>query len=155
LKEKGLKHEVIDLSLQTIPTRPLQTFNMSKTLQKVADEAWFGELITAAVRVKNLLSKAADETKEVEIDEAKFTSDAEKSLDKALKDLIVPASNAVKACDWEELASILSQLAPVISKFFEDVLVMDKDESIRKNRLALLNKCNEFFLLVGDFSLLK
>jgi glycyl-tRNA synthetase beta chain len=155
LKEKGLKHEVVALSLQTVPTRPLQTFNMSNTLQKVADEAWFGELITAAVRVKNILSKAEGEYCNVEIDETKLAVDAEKSLADSLEKLTVPASNAVKACDWEELTSILSKLAPVISKFFEDVLVMDKDESIRRNRLALLSKCQEFFLLVGDFSLLK
>ena len=57
--------------------------------------------------------------------------------------------------DWEKLASVLSELAPVIAKFFNDVLVMDEDISLRNNRLALLKKCQNFFLLVGDFSLLK
>lgn len=53
------------------------------------------------------------------------------------------------------MASLLSELAPVIAKFFNDVLVMDPDPKIKENRLALLQKCQEFFMQVGDFSLLK
>jgi len=50
---------------------------------------------------------------------------------------------------------LLSELAPVIARFFNDVLVMDSDPAIRMNRLALLKKCQELFMEVGDFSLLK
>lgn len=155
MKEKGLNHEVVSLALQTIPSRPLQAYRMAETLQKVAGEEWFGELITAAVRVKNILAKAGSEADGAQIDESRLTADAETALYKALKDLTEPAREAVKACKWEALASALSQLAPVISKFFEDVMVMDKDETVRRNRLALLCRSQEFFMLVGDFSLLK
>jgi len=155
LKEKGLSHEAVMLAMQTIPQRPLQTFRMANALQKIAGEEWFAELITAAVRVKNILAKAEGENIAAEIKDDKLVCDAERDLAKALDSLTAPAQEAIKACDWERLAQLLSQLAPVIAKFFEDVLVMDKDADIRANRLALLKKCQSFFMLIGDFSLLK
>ncbi|MCE5201544.1 MAG: glycine--tRNA ligase subunit beta [Synergistaceae bacterium] len=153
LKEKGLKHEVIMLAVQTVPSLPLQVYRMAGTLQKSSDEAWFAGLITAAVRVKNLLGKAGDVSGS--IDPSKFTTDPEKNLYDKLLHLTVYAKDAVSEFDWEKLASILAELAPVISQFFEDVLVMDNDPAIRSNRLALLKKCQEFFMQAGDFSLLK
>ena len=153
LREKGLKHEAVALALQTIPARPLQVCRMAETLQKSSDEEWFAELITAAVRVKNLLGKAEGISENV--DASKFVSDSEKALHEKLQQLTGPVRDAVAEFDWERLASLLSELAPVIAQFFNDVLVMDNDPAIRGNRLALLKKCQEFFMQVGDFSLLK
>lgn len=153
LREKGLKHEVIALALQTVAARPLQAFRMAETLQKTSDEPWFAELITAAVRVKNLLAKAGEISGIV--DESKFAADSEKALHSKLMQLTTIAKDSVESCDWEKLAGILAELAPVIASFFNDVLVMDKDEAIKNNRLALLGKCQDFFMQVGDFSLLK
>jgi len=155
LKEKGLSHEATMLAMQTIPQRPLQAYRMANALQKIACEEWFAELITAAVRVKNILAKAEGENIPASVREDKLVCDAERELAKALDNLTAPAQEAIKACDWGRLAQLLSQLAPVIAKFFEDVLVMDKDADIRANRLALLAKCQNFFMLIGDFSLLK
>ena len=62
---------------------------------------------------------------------------------------------AVEKCDWETLAAIMAELAPVIAQFFNDVLVMDKDPEIRANRIALLSACQKFFMQIGDFSILK
>ena len=38
-----------------------------------------------------------------------------------------------------------------VDKFFEDVLVMDKDAAIKQNRLALLGAINATFTRVADF----
>ena len=153
LREKGFRHEVVELVLQTNSNRPLQAFRMAETLQKRSDEVWFADLITAAVRVKNILNKAGTEPGEV--DPSKFAEAAEKALFEKIKVLEGEAKVSVEVCDWEKLASVLAELAPVIAGFFNDVMVMDEDPAVRNNRLALLGKCSDFFLLVGDFSLLK
>jgi len=103
LREKGLKHEVVALALQTIPSRPLQAARMADTLQKSSDEEWFGDLITAAVRVKNILEKA--EEIKADPDSSKFTDDSEKALFEKLKQLAVPVKDAVDEFEWEKLAS--------------------------------------------------
>jgi glycyl-tRNA synthetase beta chain len=153
LREKGFRHEVVELVLQTVSNRPLQAYRMAETLQKRSDEVWFADLITAAVRVKNILNKAGSISEEV--DPLMLAERAEKELFEKLLMLEGDAKSAVDRCDWEKLASVLAELAPVIAGFFNDVLVMDEDLSVRNNRLALLGKCSDFFLLVGDFSLLK
>ena len=153
LKDKGLKHEVVTLAIRTVPSRPLQAYRMASVLQKSSDEQWFSDLITAAVRVKNLLNKA--DYVESAVDTSKFTTDAERALYDELTRLTGPAKEAVMSFDWERLAAVLSGLAPVIARFFDDVLVMDEDLDVRRNRLALLKKCREFFMQAGDFSLLK
>ncbi len=153
LRERGFRHEVVELVLQTISNRPLQAFRMSQTLQKRSDEVWFSELITAAVRVRNILNKT--DIVQEDVDKSKLKEPAENELFEKILVLEGEVRRAVDGCDWEKLASVLAELAPVIAKFFDEVLVMDEDVHLRNNRLALLKKCNDFFLLVGDFSLLK
>ena len=41
---------------------------------------------------------------------------------------------------------------PVVAKFFEDVLVMDKDEKVKENRLALLTMLKKKYERLTDFS---
>ena len=153
LLERNFDRNVVLLALQTVPYRPLQILRLAETLQKVCKEDWFADLIIAAVRVKNLLTKATREFNEV--DPQKFLNDSEKKLNDELEYLTTIAKDAIKASDWEKLSLTLAKLAPLISRFFEDVLVMDKNLEIRNNRLALLAKCELFFMQIGDFSLLK
>ncbi len=89
------------------------------------------------------------------MDLSKLVETSEKQLYEKLLVLEEDARVSVDKFDWEKLASVLAELATVIAQFFNDVLVMDKDVDLRNNRLALLKKCQDFFLLVGDFSLLK
>ena len=153
LREKGFSHEAVALAVQTTPSRPLQIYRLAEVLTKAAGEPWFAELVTAAVRVKNLLAKA--ECEPGEVDPSKFVADAERSLADELTELTGKAREAVEKCDWEALASTMAELAPVIAQFFNDVLVMDKDPQIRANRIALLGDCQKFFMQIGDFSILK
>lgn len=153
LREKGFNHEAVALAIQAAPSRPLQIYRLAEVLTKAAGEPWFDELVTAAVRVKNLLAKAEGEPGKV--DPSKFVSDSERKLYEELEKLTGKAREAVEKCDWETLAAVMAELAPVIAQFFNDVLVMDKDPEIRANRIALLNECQKFFMQIGDFSILK
>ena len=46
----------------------------------------------------------------------------------------------------------LIKINPTVTKFFDDVLVMDKDERIKNNRLALLNILKNKYVILTDFS---
>ena len=46
----------------------------------------------------------------------------------------------------------LAGFAGSINYFFEKVLVMDKDEAIKQNRLNLVKSCTELYYLFADFS---
>jgi len=53
--------------------------------------------------------------------------------------------------DYGPVLSRLATLKPQVDQFFDDVLVMDSDERLRNNRLALLAMVNRLFLRVADF----
>ena len=46
----------------------------------------------------------------------------------------------------------LAKLRPPVDAFFDGVMVMDKDEKIRHNRLSLLAEISALFHKIADFS---
>ena len=78
------------------------------------------------------------------VNPALFNTDAEKNLYNAIKDTATD--------NYEKYIGYLVSLNPYITKFFDDVLVMDKDEAIKNNRIALLIKLKNEYLKLADFS---
>lgn len=148
LKEKGYSHELVSLGLSVISERPFQVARFLDTFREVMNETWFLQLATSAVRVRNILSKA--EGPRVMLDKNLFRSPAEKELDQEIDRIVPVVGSSLAQYDWKGLAYQLSLLSPAITRFFDEVLVMDNDPDIRENRLALLDKCNQLFLMIGD-----
>jgi glycyl-tRNA synthetase beta chain len=77
----------------------------------------------------------------------------------ALADAIEAAEPRVKAAashgDYEGALALLADLRAPIDTFFIDVLVMDPDETLRDNRLRLLNRFTALFDGVADFARLQ
>ncbi len=53
--------------------------------------------------------------------------------------------------DFAGALESMARLKPMIDSFFDSVLVMDKDDSVRRNRLALLTRTRDLFARVADF----
>lgn len=70
-------------------------------------------------------------------------------LYEAKKDMFFSSMNERK---YENALSILVDFKVPIDNYFDKVFVMDKDEAIKNNRLALLKKIKDMFLTYGDFS---
>lgn len=153
LKEKGYEHELATLALSVAGHRPLQALRLMEALNGVKDEPWFSGLMTSAVRVRNILNKAPDT--EGVVDAALLDKPAERALHDEVARLEPMVGAALEARDWQALMELLAELSPVVSAFFEDVMVMDPDERVRANRLALLKRCNALFERVGDLGALK
>lgn len=70
-------------------------------------------------------------------------------IEKTLYDEI----NSIKETnDYQLYLNELEKLNPTVTKFFEDVLVMDKDENIKNNRISLLSLLKEKYDYLADFS---
>ncbi|MDY6364593.1 MAG: glycine--tRNA ligase subunit beta, partial [Cyanobacteriota bacterium] len=80
-----------------------------------------------------------------QVDEKYFVEDAEKDLYKEVK-----AVQPLK--DYKAYLEKLDSLNPAVEKFFNDVLVMDKDENIKNNRISLLGLLKEKYDYLTDFS---
>ena len=57
-----------------------------------------------------------------------------------------------RAGDYGAALEKIASLRPLVDGFFESVLVMDPDERIRENRLALLTMVARLFEGIADFS---
>jgi glycyl-tRNA synthetase beta chain len=114
--------------------------NRIRILSSMKKQKGFSDLLTAAKRVCNILAQV--ET--YEIKEEILSDDAEKDLyNAALK---------TRGSLLETGYQSLFELTEPINIFFDSVLVMDKDDNIRQNRLALLSSVKGVFERLCDFS---
>lgn len=153
LREREFSHEMTTLAISVTGSRPMQTLRFLEAFREIQGADWFRGLIISAVRVRNILQKS--ETSDHVLDVGLFREDAERELFEAVDSLSIQVADAVNSCDWDRLTKILAKLEPFITVFFDKVLVMDKDELIRNNRIALLERCNRLFETSGDLGLLK
>ncbi len=70
-------------------------------------------------------------------------------IEKTLFDKI---SEVKENVDYKTYLSELENMNSTVTKFFDDVLVMDKDENIKNNRLALLTMLRKKYEHLTDFS---
>src|SRR5699024_9606533 len=97
----------------------------------------FKDKVEAFIRVLNIGKKYREE----QIDEDLFQSESEKRLFEKyinIKDKIT-ASHLAET----EILQALEELAEPIHAFFENNMVMDDNESIKNNRIALLYRISE------------
>ena len=154
LKEKGFSHELSELSVAVVGKKPLQTLKYLNALNSVRLEEWFSNLTSSAVRVSNILSKNGDE-RASSVDTSLFSLEQERELYSQIEARAPMVASAIQDQNWDGLMEILAGLSPAVTDFFDGVMVMDKDDAIRGNRLALLMECDSLFKEIGDISRLK
>ena len=99
------------------------------------------KLIENANRVLRILKEPAS----CDINQALFAEQAEKDLYNTIQEVKFDG-------DYKKYLEKLTSINPVVTKFFDDVLVMDKDEKIKNNRVALLNSLKNKYIILTDFS---
>ena len=107
-------------------------------------------LAAANKRIANILKKQAPAPRAV--DSARFEEDAERELYHQLTTLDGAVAGLFAEARYLEGLEQLAQLRPAVDRFFDEVMVMCDDESLRDNRLALLGELLQSFARVADFS---
>ena len=87
-----------------------------------------------------------------ETDPALFQEKEEKALYEGMKSIEEPFGQSLRECDYRQSMELLLTLRDPIDNFFDEVLVMEKDERIRQNRLALLDRIAHLFRRLADLS---
>ena len=105
--------------------------------------------IQAFVRTGNIARKAEAAAA---VDEAAFVEQVEKELYGAYQAAAEKAESQLATQDHAAAIASLSALAAPIDAFFEGVMVMDKDEKIKNNRLGLLKLIDALVCKIADFS---
>jgi glycyl-tRNA synthetase beta chain len=108
------------------------------------------ETIQSFNRAGNISRK--DETVAPGCDASLFVEAAEGVLNDEFKVASAKVESLLKDQDYAGAISELTKLAAPIDGFFDAVMVMDKDEAVKNNRLALLKSIDVFVNRVADFS---
>jgi len=95
-------------------------------------------------RVRKIISKISET---YEVNPELFNLPEEKELYKALVEL----EEIFENINVEQKVKKLAQFKETVDKFFDRVMVMDKEEKIRKNRIALLQRVKRLFERIANF----
>ena len=144
-EEQGFAHDEIQASLVDFDDVVLATKRL-RALAVVRQHADFRAVMFALSRVTNILPKGFSGTT---VDLAACQSE-ERALYEAHERIRREAVRCGRDGDFERLYTLLSSLKPSIDLFFDKVLVMDQDASVRNRRLALLKNVEASIRLFAD-----
>lgn len=148
LRDGGAEADAIDAVLAAGVEEPSELVRRVRALEAARTEHGdvFDDLATAYARANNLRDAAAG----TDFDERLLTE-----VEHALTCAVVQAEGRVaRALADDDYAAALTELASLrkpIDLFFERVMVMDDDLSVRANRMKILNRFVAVFANVADF----
>jgi glycyl-tRNA synthetase beta chain len=148
LQGKGIPGDVIE-SVNISFDDPVDTFMRAQALATVRKEPWFESICAASKRVENILKKAAVQGT---VNPALFAQDEEKALYQAFLAMEDAFTAHTRKGEYTEALKLLAGLKDPIDRFFEKVLVMSEDVSVKENRIALLKGLVSLFDKVAKFS---
>jgi len=105
-------------------------------------------------RIRNILRRNADEIAQADFNADALSESAERDLAQAYLAQREVVVDAMKANDPGRALTALSALAKPLDAFFDQVMVMAEDASVRQNRLALLGELDDLCREVADISCL-
>ncbi|WP_163539604.1 glycine--tRNA ligase subunit beta [Gracilibacillus sp. YIM 98692] len=135
MKEENIEHDIVDAVLIGQIEDVSFMKAKAKLLAKKRYDSHFKDNQEALVRIMNLANKHEGEA---EVDESKFVNAEERDLYTAYLNIKSDYKKALDHHEEEKALHILSSLSAPIHAFFDHTMVMDKDQDIRENRLALL-----------------
>ena len=152
--DSGYDTDTFEAVLARQPEKPLdfdQRMRAVKSFRSLPESA---SLAAANKRISNILRKAGTGIPD-SYETVLLKDDAELALAAAVGELDTVVSPLFEQRDYTEALCHLAALQTPVDRFFDDVMVMAEDPSVRGNRLALLASLSRQFLQVADLSRLQ
>tara|TARA_B100001121_G_scaffold267521_1_gene250858 strand:- start:130 stop:1182 length:1053 start_codon:yes stop_codon:yes gene_type:complete len=159
LREKEIRYDIIEASTSSFSLNKLfSAFEKAKCLNKFINKPIGIDIISSYRRASNILESEIN-TKEIDIDNIAdpgiFKNEYEKNLFKKINEIKRYFSNINNDENYEKTLSILADAKKEVYEFFDNVKVNEENESLRKNRLELINMLCKTFQNFINFQLLK
>jgi len=147
--EDGIRYDIIDAVLAVDSDGDVVDIkHRIKTIEELYNQPIFRKILNSSNRVLNL-SKNNEET---EIDQSLLKEKAELNLYHNYESIYPRTKEFICKKEYKKVFKLLGDLCEPVDEFFDQVLVMDKDNNIRKNRIALIKKIGILFNQVADLS---
>lgn len=154
LREKyGFAYDEVNAAMAAGADDLVDVRGRVSALKTIRHSKNFEPLAVAFRRIRKILEKAgADGKGAASVDTGLLRMEAERLLYAEAKQLAERAGKHKRAGEYKEALEAISELRPAVDRFFDDVLVMDNDDAVRKNRLALLAVLLKEFSTIADFA---
>jgi glycyl-tRNA synthetase beta chain len=152
LTERGIAGDAVDAVLSAGADDVPDAARRAEAVSRLRKRTDFEPLAVAFKRVANILKGNALEGRP---DEARFVHDSERALWSAFTRVETTVADRIAAHDYDAALSELAGLRGAIDKFFDDVMVMDKDETLQHNRRRVLTVIASTFRRIADFQRLE
>lgn len=155
MTESGYERNIVESVISAGFDNPLDAHRRINALGKFAKRKDFETLATGFKRVFNIAKTRPSSP----LDKKLFKQKEERNLHKAFAKTqtavlkrLSDSGKAPRQSDYLSCLESIKTLAGPIDRFFDAVMVMDKNKKVRDNRLALLNEIKDLFFMIADFS---
>lgn len=152
LMDQGIRYDVIDAVFAD--KRNDDVVDLAARCKALAAYVEAGNaepLVQVSVRVSNLCKKIE---KEVAISGALFKDESENKLHEVVAAVSKEIIPEIVLYDYAAVLKAGEKVIEPVNAFFDNVMVMDEDENVKNNRLAMLEEVRGIVNAVGDLSLL-
>ncbi len=147
LKEYGFSYDEIEAGISGDVADIYDSYLRLEAIHNARKSDNFINLAVAFKRVKNIIKGQ----KAGALKKGLLQDESEKGLHSMLEDSSGVFLDSLNKRDYTGCISILTAFRPSVDKFFDDVLVMDSNQDLRKNRIALLSLVDGLFMKIIDF----
>lgn len=149
LLEQEFSYDTVDAVLAAGDDRIPSLVRKVEALTQFRQGDAFSDLLTGFERVANLAAKGAG----AQLTPAAFQP-ADEEFFSSLQTLEQDCQALADQGDYTGLLRRLASFRGAVDRFFDQVLIMDSDPTVRSNRLALLNRARQLYQLCGDLQLI-
>ena len=149
MKEKGIRQDIIEAAISSYNIdQILKIYSKAVVLNRLISKEIGKDIISSYKRASNILSSELQD-KSIELNNSTvpdlFKNEYEKNLYTKINEIRKYFTNANKDENYENSLKILASAKKEIFDFFDNVIVNDNDEFIKRNRLELLQMlCKAF-----------
>ncbi len=155
--DSGFRHDVVDACLSTGKFDFCELFRIASSLHEFRKNEKFSEMLLGFKRMNNIVSAFRKENADylLKYDPSLASEEAERELYAFFNDRRDLIAGHLAEGSYIGLYEMLIQGKSIIDKFFDKVLVMDKNIAVRDNRLHILESILGNFRTLLDFSKLE
>jgi glycyl-tRNA synthetase beta chain len=149
---KDFSYDVVNAVLAAGSDDVRDAIARAEALTAVRGGEDFAAVSAAFKRIKNIVHQASEKKFAIgPADDAKFAPEA-KALSAASVALAPKVAALREAHNYAEALAQIATLRPTVDAFFDKVMVLDKDETVRGANLALIDGVLKGFSTIADFS---
>lgn len=152
--DQGISHGVFDAVASVSGGNLVDIHSRIRAVDEFSNHEAAASLAAGNKRISNILKKQ-ENISSIEVDSSLLSEAQEQALASRVAEVSAEVAPAMNKRDYSECLSVLAGLKEDIDNFFEHVMVMTDDASVKNNRIALLAKTNKLFTQIADISLLQ